>query len=199
VAAPELARAGPALSALESLSSLSTQQFRPAELTGSTNELVHSTPLQPITGGTFASLGGSGDIRGQIVWMTNADIDLKSLVPDGTLVYFANRTATLAPGTTAQLDHDNLGGVIDVAPDKRVENISVTGPNIPAGSYAFFAHSFSGNNGGLPTTVQIRVTGDGNRTAITDSVTLSEDAYSNKYIVDYKGSAVAPTYRVAPQ
>jgi hypothetical protein len=46
---------------------------------------------------------------------------------------------------TAMLDHDNLGGTIDVPPDKRVENIAVTGT--PSnGNYSFFVNSFNASS-----------------------------------------------------
>ncbi len=198
VTAPALAPSGPALSALDSLSTLSLQQFRPTEISGSAEQIVHVTPL-PVVTGSFVDVGASGDIRGQIIWMTNADIDLHLQAPNAAHVYYGNRTATLGTSTTAQLDIDNLGNTINVAPDQRIENLVVSGSQKPTGLYNFYAHSFSGNNGGLPTTVQIRVTGDGGSTSLTDSVSLSNGQQSNSYIVDYKGSQQAPVYTTQPR
>lgn len=197
--APSLAVAAvasPALGALDTLSNLTLQQFRPTEFAASPSQLAHVVPINN-TG--FVNVGGSGEIRGQIVWMTNADIDLHMLAPDNGHLYFGNRTLTLGGRATAQLDHDNLGGVIDAAPDKRIENIAVTGQQIPTGMYDFYAHSYSGNNNGLPTNVQIRVTGNGNATSLTDTVTLSSGQTSNNYKVDYKGNGVAPVYSTQPR
>ncbi len=197
--APSLATAvvaPPALGTLDILSNLTAQQFRPAEFAVSPSELAHVAPITPNTDG-FVNVGGSGEIRGQVVWMTNADIDLHMVAPNSSHVYFGNSTVTLG-SATARLDHDNLGSVIDAAPDKRIENIMVTGSQIPVGLYSFSAHSFSGNNNGLPTTVQIRVTGDANATALTNTATLSSGQTSSNYIVNYQGVGVAPVYTTQP-
>ncbi len=183
----------PALGALEALSSLTLQQFRPTDTTATPDQLAHVSPLPLLPTDGFVNVGGSGEIRGQIVWLTNADIDLHMLTPTGGTVFYGNPVLAIG-GATAQLDHDNLGGIIDVAPNQRIENIIVTGTQIPVGLYTFSAHSFSGNNNGLPTTVQIRVTGDGSATSLTDTAVLSSGQISSSYIVDYKGAAVAPVY-----
>lgn len=201
----------PALAA-DNLTALALDQLRPIEENIAPTSLAHVEPIivpSPSPGETdFVNVGGSGDIRGQIIWLTNADIDLHLLVPTGDHVYYGNPQVALVAGATAQLDHDNLGVVIDVAPDQRVENIVVTGAasasplanfsGIPFGEYNFSAHSYSGNNNGLPTNVQIRVTGDGNNTSLADTVTLSSGQTSSGYIVDYQGSQVAPQYRIQP-
>lgn len=188
----------PGFPAIDTLSSLTQQQFRAAEVMSSPDALVHVTPLPtPGTGG-FIDVGGSGLIRGQILWMTDADIDLHMIAPTGGEVYFGNKTLSLGGSATAQLDHDNLGGTIDVAPDRRIENIVVTGSPIPTGSYNFFARSFSGGSSGLPTNVQIRVTGDNNATSLTDTVTLSNGQDSNYYNVNYRGT-LPPQYSVQPK
>lgn len=189
----ELAAAPSPLGATAALANLTQQQFRPTEFTATPTQLAHVAPIG--TGG-FVDVGASGEIRGQIVWMTNADIDLHMLPPVGSSVYFGNPTAAVGTLATARLDHDNLGGVIDVAPDKRAENIVVSGSQIPTGNYVFHARSFSGNNNGLPTLVQVRVTGNGNATSLTDSVTLSSGQSSSNYIVNYQGTTQAPTYSI---
>lgn len=197
-APPELATAStPALGSMAALSNLTQQQFRPTEFTVTPTTLAHVTPIDPGSG--FVDVGGSGEIRGQIVWLTNADIDLHLRPAVGANVFYGNPTAAIGSNATATLDHDNLGGVIDIAPDKRVENIVVTGSQIPTGNYVFHAHSFSGNNNGLPTTVQVRVTGNGNATSLGDSVTLTSGQSSSNYIVNYQGAAQAPTYSIGPR
>jgi hypothetical protein len=185
--------------AVDSLSSLTSDQFRPAEIASSPGSLAHYTPIVPGGIDGFINVGGTGDIRGQIVWMTDADIDLHLQTPANGEVYYGNRTVTLTGGATAQLDHDNLGGVIDAAPDKRIENIVVNGTPIPLGNYTFFAHSFSGNNGGLPTTVQIRVTGNANATSLAGSATLSSGQNSSNYLVNISGGGTAPAYSIQPR
>lgn len=184
----------PGFGASDSLANLTLQQFRATEVL-SPDALVHVTPLPPPTTDDFINVGGSAPIRGQIVWMTDADIDLHLLTPTGSNVYFGNPSVVLN-GATATLDHDNLGGTIDAAPNLRIENIVVDGSQIPAGSYGFYANSFSGNNNGLPTTVQIRVTGDGNATSLSDTFSLSGGQNSKTYNVDYQGTGVAPVYSV---
>ena len=109
------------------------------------------------SGGGFVPVGSTGVIRGQLVWTTSADLDLHLTLPDEQHVFFANRSVTFNNGrATAALDHDNLGGVIDAPPDKRVENIAVNGT--PSnGSYTFFVNSFnpSSPNASDPFTLRI--------------------------------------------
>ena len=97
-------------------------------------------------GGGFINVGGTGIIRGQLVWDTSADLDLHLILPDQQQVYYANRSVTFNGGrATATLDHDNLGGVIDAPPNHRIENIAVNGVPAP-GTYSFFVNSFSTPN-----------------------------------------------------
>lgn len=188
----------PTAGAQEYLSGLALQQFRPTDILASPDALAHfhDLPIVPPSDG-FINIGGSGEIRGQIIWMTNADIDLHMLTPSGNHLYYENPTLSLG-NATAALDHDNVGNVIDSAPDLRIENITVTGTQIPAGLYRFTAQNFNGNNNGLPTTVQIRVTGDGNATALTDTTTLRSGQSSGGYIVDYKQPGITPIYSTQP-
>ena len=108
-------------------------------------------------GGGFVPVGGTGVIRGQLVWTTSADLDLHLTLPDEQQVFFGNRSVTFNAGkATAMLDHDNLGGVIDAPPDKRVENIAVNGT--PSnGNYTFFVNSFnpSSPNASDPFTLRV--------------------------------------------
>lgn len=92
--------------------------------------------------GVFVPVGGDGVIRGQLVWTSNADLDLHLILPDNQEVFFANATVSFNNGRAmAMLDHDNLGGVIDQQPNIRVENIAING--IPSsGTYTFFGHSY---------------------------------------------------------
>ena len=96
--------------------------------------------------GVFVPVGGDGIIRGQLVWTSNADLDLHLILPDNQEVYFANPSVTFNNGrATALLDHDNLGETIDQQPNIRVENIAVNGTP-SAGTYTFFGHSFFTSN-----------------------------------------------------
>ena len=169
--------------------------LRAADLSTASSSLVHIAPLTIDTGGGvsnggsggFANIGGTGTIRGQVVWMTNADLDLHLLTPGGTNVYYGNSQVTLPGGAIAKLDHDNLGSAIDVAPDQRVENIVVNGTSIQVGTYTYYVYSFSGNNGGAPTTAVVRVSGaDGTTTQY--STTLANHETSPNYLVNYAGS-----------
>ena len=103
----------------------------------------------------FIDVGGNGVIRGQLIWETFADLDLHLILPDGQEVYYANRTVSYNGGrATAMLDHDNLGGTIDMPPMRRVENIAITGT--PSnGPYRFFVDSFSTPNSSDAFTLRI--------------------------------------------
>lgn len=173
---------------------LALPQTRPIEERIAPTSLAHVVPADD-----FIAVGNAGTIRGQIVWMTDADIDLHMLAPFGNEVYYGRKYLSVNEGSSAQLDHDNVGNIIDLAPDKRVENITVTGSDIPTGNYTFFARSFSGNNGGLPTTVQIRVTGNNDLTSYADTFSLANNQNSNNYIVKYQGASSPPLYQVQPR
>jgi hypothetical protein len=107
------------------------------------------------SGGGFIPVGGTGVIRGQLVWTTSADLDLHLTLPDEQHVFFGNTSVTFNNGkATAVLDHDNRGGIIDAPPDKRVENIAVNGT--PSnGNYTFFVNNFSSSNASDPFTLRI--------------------------------------------
>ena len=111
----------------------------------------HDTPSG---GGDFLPVGGTGVIRGQLVWDTSADLDLHLVLPDHQEVYFANSNVQFNNGrATAMLDHDNTGGHPDVG-DSRVENIIVNG--VPSGgTYNFFVNSFSSPNASDPFTLRV--------------------------------------------
>ena len=135
---------------------------QPSQLASNTNSFFDASVNElrgssSSSGGAFVPVGGTGVIRGQLVWTTSADLDLHLTLPDQQHVYYANRMVTFNNGrATAALDHDNLGGIIDAPPDKRVENIAVNGT--PSnGSYTFFVNSFtpSSPNGSDPFTLRI--------------------------------------------
>ena len=98
----------------------------------------------------FVDIGGEGELRGQLVWNDQSDLDLFLDLPTGERVGFSNPTQIFGEGAqaaVAALDADNLGGVINVDPDLRVENITVNptidGAVLPAGRYVFFVDAFS--------------------------------------------------------
>jgi FecR-like protein len=95
----------------------------------------------------FLPVGSNGLIRGQLIWNTSADLDLRLTLPDGQEVSFRNVSVTFNNGRAiAMLDHDNLGNTIDVQPNIRVENIVVNG--IPlSGLYSFIVNNFNTPNG----------------------------------------------------
>jgi hypothetical protein len=136
---------------------------QPTQLASMTNSFfdasvdARSSSSSSSSGSAFVPVGGTGVIRGQLVWTTSADLDLHLTLPDNQQVFYANRSVTFNNGkATAALDHDNLGGVIDAPPDKRVENIAVNGT--PSnGSYTFFVNSFnpSSFNSSDPFTLRI--------------------------------------------
>jgi hypothetical protein len=133
----------------------------------------------------FVNVGGVGVVRGQLLWQTTADMDLHMLPPSGTgsEVFFGSPTVTLTGGAVASLDADNLGGVINVPPNTRVENIQVTGTSVPTGTYTFFVVRFSG----VATSSTLVVTGDSSLTSRTFSVptlpTSSGSSTSQNYLV----------------
>jgi FecR protein len=129
--------------------------------------------------GGFVNVGGNGIIRGQLTWMTNADLDLHLILPDQQHVFYANPSVTFNNGqATAILDHDNQGEIIDVPPSLRVENIAING--VPsAGTYTFYANSFNTSNGSDAFT--LRVIGNGRTQTITG--TLSNGQNSTPVIV----------------
>ncbi len=111
-------------------------------------------------GGGFFNVGGTGILRGQLVWNTSADLDLHLILPDKQEVFFGNPTVIFnSRRATAMLDHDNLGGTIDVPPGTRIENITVNGVPL-AGTYSFFVKSFTGSSSGSdPFTLRVSVGG----------------------------------------
>jgi hypothetical protein len=131
-------------------------------------------------GGDFVDVGGDGIIRGQLVWSSDADLDLHLILPDQQEVYYANPNVTFNGGrANAMLDHDNLGGIIDEQPDLRVENIAING--VPSnGNYTFYAHSYFTNNGSDDFTLTVRGV-DGRSQSI--SGTLSNGQNSNSVVV----------------
>lgn len=125
-------------------------------------------------GGGFVDVGGTGVIRGQLVWNTSADLDLHLILPDSQEVFFGNRTASFNnQRATAELDQDNLGGEIDVPPAMRVENIVVNGT--PSnGIYTFFVNNFSGS--GSTDQFTLRVSGGGSTQTLTGTLTSGQNS-----------------------
>ena len=126
-----------------------------------TQVLTPLNNLSQMMNNPSTAIGGLGLVQGQLGWTTNADLDLHLILP-GTAgeVFFANTSITFNNGgATASLDRDNLGQTINIPPNTRIENIGVVGSNIPAGTYTFFARSFSDPNGSTAYTL----TGTGNR------------------------------------
>jgi hypothetical protein len=157
---------------------LVTQPSQLASMTSSffdasVNELRGSSSS---SGGAFIPVGGTGVIRGQLVWMTSADLDLHLTLPDEQQVYYANRTVTFNNGkATAALDHDNLGEVIDAPPDKRVENIAVTGT--PSnGSYTFFVNSFNPSSPNASDPFTLRVGSGSHQQTLSGSLTGGQNS-----------------------
>jgi hypothetical protein len=154
--------------------SLDTQARQPVtqvaavDVSRFSSQSIHTTEvLQPLTSlsqtlnNPSTAIGGLGLVQGQLAWNTNADLDLHLLLPNSAgEVFFARTSITFNNGgATASLDRDNLGGVINIPPSTRLENIGVVGGNIPAGTYTFFARSFSDPNG----STDFKLTGTGNR------------------------------------
>jgi len=117
-------------------------------------------------GTTFVNIGGTGIVRGQMLWNTTADMDLHMFTPDSQHVFYSNPTVNFpatSPTATAQLDIDNTVGINHPTAvttfqgtTHAVENIRVTGTSIPAGNYTFRLHNFSG----VATAPILIVTGD---------------------------------------
>ena len=107
----------------------------------------------------FLPVGSTGVIRGQLVWRTDADLDLYLTLPNGQQVSFQNVSVTFNNGNAiARLDHDNLGRTIDIQPNIRVENIVVNGVPL-AGLYRFFVNNFGSKNSTDPFTLTVSFNG----------------------------------------
>lgn len=140
----------------------------------STNQLRHLTNMVPTDNGGFVDVGGTGLIRGQLVWNTSADLDLHLTLPDQQHVYFGNRSVTFNNGRgTAALDVDNLGETINVQPDTRVENIVVNGVPL-SGDYTFYVNNFGSSNRSDPFT--LRVSGNGTVQVISGTLTPGQNS-----------------------
>ena len=150
----------------------------------------------------FVGVGsGLGLLRGQLVWRTHADLDLHLVLPgDGGRVYFGNPRQSFNRGRAlAELDHDNvgfqidasgnrIGFQIDASGNRRVENIVVTGRDVPRGAYGFFVHNFRSD--GLRTSWSLTLTGDASRTAKIYYGSLSRTGQrSRTYIVNSPGGS----------
>ena len=129
------------------------------------------------SGGFVTGVGGSGLIRAQLIWTVGTDLDLHLILPNNLgEVFFAQPSITFNNGgATATLDHDNVGPTIDAQPNQRIENIRITGSNIPAGTYNFFVRNFSG--GTSPFT--LNATGNGGQTTQTLTGTLTNSGQNS--------------------
>jgi hypothetical protein len=142
-----------------------------------------SRTLLPTTNGGFVDVGGSGILRGQLVWDTSADLDLHLVLPDQQEVYFGNPSVTFNNGrATAVLDADNLGNKVDVPPSTRVENIVVNGVPLN-GNYTFFVNSFGSSN--TTDSFTLRISNNGTVQVITG--TLAPGQNSTPVIIPYRG------------
>lgn len=134
--------------------------------------------------GDFVDVGGAGIIRGQLVWSDFSDLDLHLILPgNGGEVFFANRTVTFNDGgAIARLDADNLGGVINVQPNLRVENIVVNGSRVPTGDYSFFVRGFTVAD---QSSFSLTVTGDAGATSRTVEGSLRDNENSSIVTVTF--------------
>jgi hypothetical protein len=120
---------------------------------------VSVAELNKNAGPGFLPVGGTGVIRGQLVWTTDADLDLYLTLPNGQQVSFKNVSVTFNNGNAvAKLDHDNLGRTIDIQPNIRVENIVVNGVPL-SGLYTFLVNNFGTKNGSDPFKLTVNFNG----------------------------------------
>src|SRR4029079_4921157 len=126
----------------------------------------------------------TGVIRAQLVWSSEADLDLDLTLPSGQEVFFANVSVTFNNGNAiATLDHDNLGNTIDFPPNIRVENIAVNG--IPLGGlYRFLVTNFNSPN--VTDTFTLTVSYNGQTQVITG--TLAPGQSSTTVVVQVPGA-----------
>ncbi len=142
--------------------------------------LAFSDPrfLTSLGTGDFVDVGGSGEIRGQLIWHNTADLDLHLFLPGeaGEVAFFSTSIIFNDGQATATLDFDNLGGTVNVPPDVRVENIVVNG-TVPSGTYDFLVDNFS-DNGNPSTAFALTLTGDGGLTTQTITGALGPNEQS---------------------
>ncbi|MBI1368832.1 MAG: hypothetical protein GC162_09295 [Planctomycetes bacterium] len=156
-------------------------------LTGAGNTSMMQDMVADNSGGGLINIGGTGQIRGQLIWNNTADLDLHLILPSEDEVSFSNTMVTFnGGGAIAKLDHDNTGGVIDAAPDYRVENIAVNGTSVPGGTYTFFVHNFS-SHGNATTPFTLILSGDNGHTSVTKTGTLTSGQFSSNFNVVVPG------------
>jgi hypothetical protein len=153
------------------------------------------TPLSQLSetiNNPSTAIGGLGLVQGQLAWTTTADLDLHLLLPGNAgEVFFANTSITFNNGgAVAALDRDNLGSTINVAPNKRLENIGVVGSNIPAGTYKFFAFNFNDPNGS--TAYTLTATGNAGRSTVLQSGNLLNRTQGPNLAVTSPGGSFTP-------
>ena len=140
----------------------------------SVDQLRHNAGGPGTDGGGFVDVGGTGVIRGQLVWNTSADLDLHLILPNNQEVFFGNQMVTFNNDqATAELDVDNLGGTINVPPSTRVENIVVNGTP-QNGIYTFFVNNFNASSGSDQFT--LKVSGGGQNQTLTGTVTQGQNS-----------------------
>lgn len=143
----------------------------------------------------FVDVGSSGELRGQLLWRDSADLDLRLLLPANAVgalqsreVSLGNPTAQLIGGGVARLDVDNRGNVISIGADIRVENISITGGAVPAGTYVFFVDASALPPAGSPYT--LTVTPDGGRQLVSVQGRLTPPSNGNPGVIVSDGLSV---------
>jgi hypothetical protein len=136
----------------------------------------------------FVNVGASGELRGQLVWRDESDLDLRLVMPESApLPLFSNIVKVgqdpipLVGGAFARLDVDNKGNVISAGPDLRIENIVINGGPVPAGTYVFFVDATRVLPAGTP--YALTVTPDGGRQLVSvngrlDGATTVSDGLS---------------------
>jgi len=148
--------------------------------------VAQQTIEEQSSSGGFLPVGSTGVIRAQLVWSSEADLDLHLTLPSGQEVFFGNVSVTFNNGNAiATLDHDNLGNTIDFPPNIRVENIAVNG--IPLGGlYRFLVTNFNSPN--VTDTFTLTVFYNGQTQVITGS--LAPGQSSTTIVVQVPGGGV---------
>jgi hypothetical protein len=168
-----------------------TMPLAASDLTGlaQTALFAHEIFLRDVTENVdFVDVGRDGVIRGQLIWRDDSDLDLYLTLPDQQTVAYFNTVVPFNDGRAlASLDADNLGGVINVAPDQRVENIVVNpvgeGGALLPGRYVFFVDAFAVPEG-RSTPYVLTVTPDGGASTERLTGALMDQERSPEIIVE---------------
>ena len=98
---------------------------------------------------------GTGDVQVTLLWANDSDMDLHVIDPDGTEIYFSNRTSP----SGGQLDVDDIPSSGDNS--THVENIFWAAEGAPTGTYSVFVNHYSSHSGGANSyTLEVRVGGE---------------------------------------